>query len=648
MAPARKAQKGPALVLRKVLYTLLFVVALPLSLVAWARAASPYVRMPAPFAPWTGAAAALAALGLMVAGLYSLWSRGGGLQVNPFPPSRLVTSGPYRYLGHPVYVGFCVAVEGVALVFRSGSGFWLVGPMVMLGCAALVFGYERGDLEARFGTLPVPAVRLPPDDPAPPTWMDRVSAYLLVLGPWAILYEGLKTVGAPPDAWSALLPREGHLPVVQWMELFYISIYPMAALAPLVAATRRDLRRFSVRALMAMALVFPMYLTLPFVVPARAFTPTNFFGHLIVWERIKDTPAEAFPSFHVIWALLAGEVFAGRMPKLKWFWRAWAWMIAAGCVLTGAHAFVDVAAGFAVVGLVSHAGAVWGRMRGAAERLANSWTEWRLGGLRVVNQGFYAGLAGFAALAIAGTLAGPGDDAGILLTALAGLVGAAVWPQVVGSAPRLPRPYGYYGALLGVAVGAAAMPELGLSPWLVLAAFAVAAPWAQALGRLRCLVQGCCHGRPAPSAAGIRYTRADARVCRFTGWKGVPLHPTPLYSVLWNVPVAMGTLRLWTLHVPLTFIAGFYLLLTGFGRFVEEAFRGEPQTPVCGGLGLYQWTAIASVVAGAVLTCLGGAAAPAIHLRWQVLPPALLFGFLAFLTTGVDFPGSRRRFGPLA
>lgn len=630
--------------LRKTLYALLFIVVLPVSLVAWAMATEPYVRMPAPFPPWAGAAAALAGLSLMVAGAATLWARGGGLPMNPFPPPKLVTRGIYRYLAHPMYVGFCIAVQGVALVFQSGSGFWLVGPMVMLGCAALVFGHERGALEARFGTLPVPAVHLPPDDPEPPTWMDRISAYLLVLGPWAILYEGLKTVGAPPDAWSALLPHEGHLPVVQWMEIFYISIYPMAALAPLVAASRRDLRRFSVRALMAMALVFPVYLTLPFVVPPRPFVPTNLFGHLIVWERIKDTPAEAFPSFHVIWALLAGEVFAGRMPKLKWFWRAWAWMIAAGCVLTGAHAFVDVVAGFAVVGLVSHAGSVWGALRDAAERLANSWREWRLGGVRVVNHGVYAGLAGFAALTIAGTLAGPGDDFGILLTALAGLAGAALWPKVVEGAPRLPRPYGYYGALLGVAVGAAAMPELGLSPWLVLAAFAVAAPWAQALGRLRCLVQGCCHGRPAKAGTGIRYTLADSRVCRVTDWKGIPLHPTPLYSILWNVPVAMGTLRLWTLHVPLTFIAGFYLLLTGFGRFVEEAFRGEPQTPVRGGLRLYQWTAIASVVAGAVLTCLGGAAAPAIHLRWQALPPALLFGFLAFLIMSVDSSGSHLRF----
>jgi len=468
-----------------------------------------------------------------------------------------------------------------------------------------------------------------------------------VLGPWVILYEGLKTVGAPPDAWSALLPHEGNLPVVQWTEFFYISVYPMAALAPLVAASRRDLRRFSVRALMAMAVVFPLYLVLPFVVPPRPFAPTDVFGHLIVWERLKDTAAEAFPSFHVVWALLSAEVFAGRTTRLKWFWRAWAWMIAAGCVLTGAHALVDVLAGFAVVALVANADRVWRILRAGAERVANSWKEWQLGGVRFINHGLYAGAGSFVALAIVGTLTGPGDDAAILLIAVAGLLGAGLWAQTIEGSPRLLRPYGYYGGVLGIALGGLALPELGVDPWLVLAAFAAAGPWVQSLGRLRCLVQGCCHGRPAVDSVGIRYVHPRSRVFRLSDWKGVPLHPTPLYSILWNVPIAMATIRLWTLHAPLTLIAGVYLLLTGFGRFVEESFRGEPQTPVRWGLRLYQWTALATVAAGAVLTCLDGSVAPAIHFRWAPLLPAILFGLVTALAMGLDFPRSDRRFARL-
>lgn len=360
-----------------------------------------------------------------------------------------------------------------------------------------------------------------------------------------------------------------------------------------------------------------------------------------------DTPAEAFPSFHVIWALLAAEVFASRMPKLRWLWRAWAWMVAIACVLTGAHAIVDVVAGFAVVALVVSAPRLWQRLRALSERVANSWREWHIGPVRVINHGFYAGAGTFVALAIVGNLAGPGHRTAILVVALMGLLGAGLWAQYVEGSPRLLRPFGYYGGVLGVALGGCLLAATGVDPWLVVAAYATAGPWVQSLGRLRCLVQGCCHGRPAPETIGIRYVHPRSRVCRLSDWKGVSLHPTPLYSILWNIPVAIATLRLWTLHAPLTLVAGVYLLLTGCGRFVEEAFRGEPQTPIHWGLRLYQWTALVTVVSGAVLTCLGGAPAPTIHLRWQPLLLAIPLGLLTSLAMGVDFPGSNRRFARL-
>ena len=40
----------------------------------------------------------------------------------------------------------------------------------------------------------------------------------------------------------------------------------------------------------------------------------------------------------------------------------------------------------------------------------------------------------------------------------------------------------------------------------------------------------------------------------------------------------------------------------GLGRFVEEAYRGEVQTPFLFGLRLYQWMAILSIVLGAICT----------------------------------------------
>jgi prolipoprotein diacylglyceryltransferase len=54
--------------------------------------------------------------------------------------------------------------------------------------------------------------------------------------------------------------------------------------------------------------------------------------------------------------------------------------------------------------------------------------------------------------------------------------------------------------------------------------------------------------------------------------------------------------------MPSTFIAGIYLILNGCGRFVEESFRGETQTPYWAGMRIYQWIAIINIIAGAFFT----------------------------------------------
>jgi prolipoprotein diacylglyceryltransferase len=190
---------------------------------------------------------------------------------------------------------------------------------------------------------------------------------------------------------------------------------------------------------------------------------------------------------------------------------------------------------------------------------------------------------------------------------------------------------------------------LGPHPWLMMAAYSVAGPWVQSIGRLRCLVQGCCHGRPAEPGAGIRYSHPRSRVCRLTRWGGVPLHPTPLYSMAWNMAIALVVSRLWAMGAELGLIGGVYLILTGLGRFCEEAYRGEPQTPVFAGRRLYQWIAIGTVVGGAAITALVRAgSAPAPEFTPASLTIAAAFGTLATLSLGVDFPESNRRFARLA
>ncbi len=635
--------------LGKALYALVFVVVLPLALAWWAAALARSVALPAYASPTVGGVVLAAGVLLVAAGMVALWTQGGGLPMNAYPPPRLATRGAYALTRHPIYVGFVLACGGVSVALGSATGLWIVTPLAALGTVALVYGYELPDLEARFGPLPLPAVRVPPSLGRQPTAGERLGAYLLVLVPWGVLYEAVAFLGPPRDAIDGTLALDRAIPVVPVAEALYASTYVVVLAVPMLATRARDLRAFMVRGLLAMAFVFPIYLALPIVAPPRPFEAHDWLGRMLLAERALDTPAAAFPSFHVIWALLAAEALGARGPRVRAALRAWAWGVAVSCALTGMHTLVDIAAGAVTALAVVRARPIWEAVRAVTERAANSWREVRLGPLRVINHGAWAGLATAAGLAIALALAGPGYVAPLLVALVGALVGAAMWAQLVEGSPSLLRPYGFYGGLLGIVGAAFACPLFDADIWLLLASVCVAGPVVQSLGRVRCLVQGCCHGRAAPSSVGIRYTHPRSRVCRLAHLEGVPVHPTPLYSIGWNVVVEVVVLRAFVLHAPAHVVGGLYLILGGLGRFVEESLRGEPQTRVLAKLRLYQWASIVQVVAGVLVSALGrGAPCPTPSLAHVPLLVVVGGGLLSAVALGVDFPDSNRRFSRLA
>jgi prolipoprotein diacylglyceryltransferase len=246
------------------------------------------------------------------------------------------------------------------------------------------------------------------------------------------------------------------------------------------------------------------------------------------------------------------------------------------------------------------------------------------------------------------TMLGPGRGWLSLAIFLCSTAGAALWAQWVEGSPSLLRPMGFYGGMLGAMAGAATAVFAGISLWTVFATICLAAPWIQGIGRLRCLVQGCCHGRPVENVQGIRYTHPRSRVCRLTKFAGLPVHAAPVYSILCNVATGAVLVRLLQLHASTALICGVYLLLSGMGRFVEEAYRGEPQTRDWAGLHLYQWIAILTVITGAAVTCIKDSpllAGATPHPGSILL--ALGCGAVAWFVTGVDFPESSRRFARL-
>jgi prolipoprotein diacylglyceryltransferase/protein-S-isoprenylcysteine O-methyltransferase Ste14 len=645
---AAAVSRGRAAALGKALYGALFTLVLPAGMVAWARATADVVRAPAPRLPLAGGGLALAGLALGLGGMWALWRRGGGLPMNAFPPPRLVSEGPYAVVPHPIYTGFCLVALGASLATGSASGLWLVTPTAVLGCLALVQGYERDELRARLGPSPRrPLASLPPAEARAPSRAERAWVLVALLAPWLLGAAALARV-VPPDALDPRLAFERSLPVCAWTELLHASAYPLICLAPLVTRRASDLRRFAVESLGAMAVVFAASLLFPLVAPPRAFVPASWLGEVLAAERGLDLPGCAAPSLQVALALVAAEAWASRVPRARGALWTLALLAGASGVTTGSGTLFGVAGGLAGWLLVRRRLAVWERLRRAAESLANSFSEVRLGPVRVLNSAGWAALSTFVLVAVVGTLLGPGHLGAVLLSAVAGLLGAAAWAQAIEGA-SLSRPYGFYGGLLGIILGALAAPLLGTPVWWLLGACAVAGPTVQALGRIRCLVQGCCHGHPAPEGVGIRVSHPRSRVCALSPLQGVPIHAAPLYSMLWNGVTGLVLVRLWTLGARPHLLGGLFLLLNGLGRFVEEAYRGEPQTPVLAGLRLYQWAAIASALAGVLLTALGTSEPlPAPSLDWRTLATAAGFGLVSAVAAGVDFPESSRRFSRLA
>lgn len=633
----------------KLLYGILFTTILPLLLVLWTIGTEPAVHLPSIQSIPAGIALSAVGVVMMGAGMLALWTRGGGLPMNAFPPPNFVASGVYSLVYHPIYTGFVLVCAGVSIVTGSASGLWLTTPTVALASAALVLGYELPDMQKRFQGRLSSWRFLPADEDGAPSATERLRFCVTVLVPWLVAYEAVVTLGIPSDARIAYLPFEHYWPVWQWSELFYFSVYPAVIVAAFLVPTRAALRRLWIQALASMALVFPIFLAIPLISPPRPFVATSGLGNLLNFDRAHDSAAAAFPSYHVIWALMVAQAMAGGVRRKQIVWWAWAVLVSISCVTTGMHALVDVIAGFLVVALLLQFDRMWEFVRATTERIANSWREWRLGPVRIINHGVYAAAAAFVGVLIMEICLGRQSGGMPIIIFAMGLVGAAIWAQLIEGSSVLLRPLGFYGGLIGSIIGAVSSAAwTHTSPWLALAALSVAGPWIQGLGRLRCLVQGCCHGRATEANLGIRYLHPRSRVSRIAELRGLPVHATPLYSILWLVLVALAVSRLYILHVNAAMIGGLNLILTGCGRFVEEAYRGEPQTPTIAGLRLYQWLAIATIIGGAIVTTFTGAPVPApLEFQISALPIALACGLVAGFVASVDFPESNRRFARL-
>ena len=139
----------------------------------------------------------------------------------------------------------------------------------------------------------------------------------------------------------------------------------------------------------------------------------------------------------------------------------------------------------------------------------------------------------------------------------------------------------YYGGfILAVTVAFWFIRRHRLPLWTTCDVFAPGIVLAQAVGRIGCLMAGCCYGRPTDLPWGITFTNPLAAANSGTPL-GVALHPTQLYesaAALLILGILLVSERRGRSFPGRTFWS--YLLLYPAARFFIEFYRGDPRGTV--------------------------------------------------------------------
>lgn len=141
----------------------------------------------------------------------------------------------------------------------------------------------------------------------------------------------------------------------------------------------------------------------------------------------------------------------------------------------------------------------------------------------------------------------------------------------------------FYGGLIGALLAAIVLVRRYRLPlWTTADLIAPGIALGHIIGRLGCLLAGCCYGRPTDLPWGITFTDPVAAANVGTPL-GQALHPTQLYDAGAEALILLLLLATERRGRPFpgrTFWG--YMLLYGVSRFVIELFRGDPRGAMMG------------------------------------------------------------------
>jgi len=189
---------------------------------------------------------------------------------------------------------------------------------------------------------------------------------------------------------------------------------------------------------------------------------------------------------------------------------------------------------------------------------------------------------------------------------LAVVLGDALWPlhEFHGWASLIQSGRSIAGALLFGFLGAEAAKPLLHYDIPPNDRFAIILPFSIGLGRIGCLIAGCCRGLPYDGPWAITYSDGIAR------------HPAPLYEMVFHWAMGFLLIALWRRQLLFGRLFAFYLAGYGVFRFFTEYLRETPKA--YGDLSAYQIMSLAMIVAGVAALVARTMRQPAEWQRWKL------------------------------
>lgn len=147
----------------------------------------------------------------------------------------------------------------------------------------------------------------------------------------------------------------------------------------------------------------------------------------------------------------------------------------------------------------------------------------------------------------------------------------------------------FYGGLLGGVVGALVGIRIAKCSFVVIEKTVVPyIPLGHAIGRIGCLLAGCCYGMPYDGMLAVYYPNAASGVSPEQGY-----FPIQILEALWNILVMVYLLWIEKRNTKPRGVLFEYLCAYAVGRFVLEFFRGDEIRGAFLCFSLSQWISVA-------------------------------------------------------